>query len=88
MTSDSTVADPARAPGSTRQQAAEAKRRQQVLKFVMLATAARAVVSKRTLGGVIVLGIGLAALKNMGNERGTPALDWYRARGQNKGRSS
>ena len=88
MTSTIAVAGPAPASGITRQQAAEAKRRQQVLKFVMLAAAARVLVSRRTLAGVIVLGIGLAAAKRMGNERGTPALDWYRARGQGKGRSS
>ena len=88
MTSNIEVAGPAPAPERTRQQAAEAKRRQQVLKFVMLATVARVVVSRRTLGGVIVLGIGLAAAKRMGNDRGTPALDWYRARGRDRGRSS
>ncbi len=87
MTSSIGPAEPAPLAGGTRQQAAEARRRQQVLKFVMLAAVARAVVSKRALGGVIVLAIGVAAAKRMGSERGTPALDWYRARGRHEGRS-
>ena len=72
----------------TRQEAREARRRQHVITLVMLAAAARAAVDRRTLAGVIVLAIGLAAAKNLGQERGTPGLDWYLARGRDESRSS
>jgi hypothetical protein len=79
---------PAPKSGGTRQEAREAKRRQQVMMFVMLAAAGRVAVDRRTLAGIITLAIGLAAVKSLGSDRGTPALDWYRARGRDKGRSS
>jgi hypothetical protein len=74
--------------GDTRQEAREAKRRQQVMRFVMLAAVARVAVDRRTLAGIITLAIGVAAAKGLASDRGTPALDWYRARGRDKGRSS
>ena len=55
--------------------------------LVMLAAAARAAVDRRTLAGVIVLAIGLLAAKGLASDRGTPALDWYRARGRYGSRS-
>ncbi len=45
----------------------------------MLAAAVRTAVNKRTLVSVIVLAIGLAAVKGAAQERGMPALDWYKA---------
>ena len=54
----------------------------------MLAAAARLAVDRRTLAGIITLAIGLAAAKGLASDRGTPALDWYRARGRDPGRSS
>jgi triphosphoribosyl-dephospho-CoA synthetase len=54
----------------------------------MLAAAGRAAVDRRTLAGIITLAIGLAAAKGLSSDRGTPALDWYRARGRDKSRSS
>jgi len=41
-----------------------------------------------TLTNKITLAIGLAAMKGLASDRGTPALDWYRARGRDNGRSS
>jgi hypothetical protein len=73
--------------GGTRQEAREARHRQHVVTFVLLAATARAAVNRRTLAGIIVLAIGLAAAKRMASERGFPALDWYRARGGDKSRS-
>ena len=73
-------AEPAPIAGRTRQEAREARRRQRIVAFVMLAAAARAAVDRRTVAGIITLAIGLAALKGLGSERGTPALDWYRGR--------
>jgi hypothetical protein len=73
--------------GGTRQEAREARRRQHVVTLVMLAAAARTVVDRRTLAGVIVLAIGLVAAKRLAQERGTPGLDWYRARGRDESRS-
>ena len=82
------LAAPAPISGGTRQEAREARRRQQVMMFVMLAAVVRVAVDRRTLAGIITLAIGLAALKSLGSDRGTPALDWYRARGRDKGHSS
>ena len=58
------------------------------MKLVMLAATARVAVDKRTLAALITLAIGLAAAKGLASDRGTPALDWYRARGRDEGRSS
>ena len=88
MTISIGLAAPPPISGSTRQEAREARRRQHVITLVMLAAAARAAVDRRTLAGIIVLAIGLAAAKGLASERGTPALDWYRARGRDKSRSS
>jgi hypothetical protein len=55
----------------------EATRRQNVTRLVMLAAAARLVVSRRTLQGIIVLAIGVIAAGRLAKERGTPGLDWY-----------
>jgi len=77
------LAAPAPISGGTRQ----ARRRQHVITLVMLAAASRATVDRRTVAGIIVLAIGLAAAKGLASERGTPALDWYRARGRDKSRS-
>jgi hypothetical protein len=87
MTIDTGSAEPAPMSGGTRQETREARRRQHVITFVMLAAAARTAVDRRTLAGVIVLAIGVAAAKRMATERGTPALDWYRARGRDQSRS-
>ena len=73
--------------GGTRQEGREARRRQQVMTLVLLAAAARVAVDRRTLAGIITLAIGLVAAKGLASDRGTPALDWYRARGRDKGRS-
>ena len=80
-------AGPAPLLGRTRQEAREARHRQRVVTFIMLAAAARVAVDRRTLAGIITLAIGLAAVKGLGSERGTPALDWYRARGRGESRS-
>jgi hypothetical protein len=88
MTIRTGLAAPAPISGGTRQEAREARRRQQVTMFVMLAAVARVAVDRRTLAGIITLAIGLAALKSLGSDRGTHALDWYRARGRDKGHSS
>ncbi len=87
MTISIGLAAPAPISGSTRQEAREAKRRQHVITFVMLAAAARAV-DRRTLAGVIVLGIGLVAAKRIASEGGIPGMDWYLARGRDGSRSS
>jgi hypothetical protein len=88
MTINIRLAEPAPLSGRTRQQARETRRRQHVITFVVLVAAARAAVDRRTLAGVIVLAIGLAAVKGLASERGFPALDWYRALGQDQSRSS
>jgi len=88
MTISTGLTAPASISGGTRQEKGEARRRRRVLGLVMLAAAARAAVNRRTLAGVITLAIGLAAMKGLASDRGTPALDWYRARGQDKSRSS
>ena len=80
-------AAPATTAGRTRQEAREARQRQRIVMFVMLAAAARAAVDRRTVAGIITLALGLAALKGLGSERGTPALDWYRGRGRGESRS-
>jgi hypothetical protein len=54
----------------------------------MLAAVARTAVDRRTLAGVIVLAVGLVAVKQLASERGTPGLDWYRALGRDESRSS
>jgi hypothetical protein len=88
MTSSIGLAAPDPISGGTRQEAREARRRQRVMMLVMLAAAARVAVDRRTLAGLITLGIGLAAAKGLASDRGTPALDWYRARGRDSGRPS
>jgi hypothetical protein len=69
-------------------QAREAKRRHHVIRFVMLAAAARMTVDKRTVVGVIVLALGVAAAASLGNERGAPGLDWYMTHAGGKKRHS
>jgi hypothetical protein len=69
-------------------QTREAKRRQHVIKFVILAAAARTAVDKRTLVGVIALALGVAAAAGMANERGAPGWEWYVTHGGNKNRHS
>ena len=88
MTISIGLAAPASMSGGTRQDAREARRRQHVIVLVMLAAAARTAVDRRTLAGVLTLAIGLAAMKGLASDRGTPALDWYRARGRDNVRSS
>jgi hypothetical protein len=84
MTIDIGSAEPAPMPGGTRQEAREAKRRQHVIRLVMLAAVARTALSRRTLASVIVLAIGLAAVKRMASDRGMPGLDWYRSLGRDE----
>jgi hypothetical protein len=88
MTINIGLEEPAPILGGTRQEAREARRRQHVIRLVMLAAAARMAVDRRTLTGVIVLALGLVAAKRLAKERGTPGLDWYRARGRDHSRSS
>ena len=88
MTISIGLAAPAPISGGTRQAAREARRRQHVITFVMLAAAARVAVDRRTLAGIITIAIGLVAVKGLGSERGTPALDWYRTRARGETRSS
>jgi hypothetical protein len=88
MTVSTGLGTPDPISGGTGQEAREARRRQQVMRLVMLAAAARVAVDRRTLAGIITVAIGLAAAKGLASDRGTPALDWYRARGRDKGRSS
>ena len=88
MTISTGLTEPAPGSGGTRQEAREARRRQHVVTFVMLAAAARVVVNRRTLVGVIVLAIGLVAAKRLASEGGIPGKDWYLARGQDESRSS
>jgi hypothetical protein len=71
-----------------RHQAREAKRRQHVVRFVLLAAVARTATDRRTVVGVIVLALGLAAAASLANQRGTPGLDWYVKQGGDKSRSS
>jgi len=87
MTINIGLAEPAPVSGGSRQQAGEARRRQRVITFVMLAAAARTAVDRRTLASAIVLAIGLVAVKRMAGERGMPGLDWYRRQGQRGSRS-
>jgi hypothetical protein len=87
MTINTKAAEPAPISGSSRQvarQAGEEKRRRRVVMLVMAAAAARIAVDKRTLAGVIVIAIGVAAMKGMTQERGFPVLDWYRSLGRDK----
>ena len=88
MTINSGLAEPSPIPGGTRQEAREAKRRRHVIRLVMLAAVARTAVNRRTLAGVIVLAIGLVAVKRLASERGTPGLDWYRALGRDESHHS
>jgi len=91
MTINVGVAAPAPVSGGARQarhQAREAKRRQHVVRFVVLAAVARTAVDRRTVVGVIVLALGAAAAASLANQRGTPGLDWYVKQGQGTGRSS
>ena len=88
MTISTGPAGPGPVLGRTRQEMREARHRQRVVTFVMLAAAARVAVDRRTLAAIITLAIGLVAVKGLGSERGTPALDWYRARGRGGSRSS
>ena len=80
MTINTGLAEPAlfsRAARQAERQAAETRRRQHVVTFVVLAAAARAAVDRRTLEGVIVFAIGLVAASRLAHERGTPGLDRY-----------
>jgi hypothetical protein len=88
MTTNTGLAEPASMSADARQQARDARRRQHVVTVVMLVAAARAAVDRRTLVGVIVLAIGLVAVKRMATERGFPVLEWYRAQGRHESRSS
>ena len=87
MTINTEAAEPAAISGNSRQvarQAGEEKRRQRVVMLVMVAAAARMAVDRRTLAGVIVVAIAVAAAKDMTQERGFPVLDWYRSLGGDK----
>jgi len=88
MTINSGLAEPSPIPEVTRQEAREARGRRRVVRLVMLAAVARTAVDRRTLAGVIVLAVGLVAVKQLASERGTPGLDWYRALGRDESRSS
>jgi hypothetical protein len=88
MTINSGLAEPSAIPEVTRQEAREARGRRRVVGLVMLAAVARTAVDRRTLAGVIVLAVGLVAVKQLASERGTPGLDWYRALGRDESRSS
>jgi hypothetical protein len=88
MTISIGLAAPDPASGGARPGAREARRRQRVMTVVILAAAGRVAVDRRTLAAVITLAIGLAAAKGLASDRGTPALDWYRARGRDNGRRS
>lgn len=82
------LAAPEPIAGGTRQEAREVRRRQRVMMLVMLAAVGRVAVDRRTVAGVVTLAIGVTAAKGLASDRGTPALDWYRARGRDNGRSS
>jgi len=87
MTINTEVAEPAPLPGGARQVAQPApgeKRRQRVVKLVMVAAVARMAVDRRTLATVFVVAIAVAAAKGMAQERGFPLLDWYRSLGGDK----
>ena len=87
MTINTEAAEPAAISGSSRQvarQAGEEKRRQRVVKLVMVAAAARMAVDRRTIAGVIVIAIAVAAAKGAMQTRGFPVLDWYRSLGRDK----
>ena len=88
MTINSGLAEPSPIPGAARQEAREARGRRRVVSLVMLAAVARTAVDRRTLAGVIVLAVGLVAVKQLASEHGTPGLDWYRALGRDESRSS
>jgi hypothetical protein len=85
MTINIESAGPALFSAAARQatrRAGEARRRQHVVTFVVLAAAARTAVDRRTLAGVIVLAFGLVAASRLAKERGTPGLDWYMRAGR------
>jgi hypothetical protein len=87
MTINVGTAEPAlfsRAARQASRQAAEARRRQRVVTFVVLVAAARTAMDRRTLKGVIVLAIGLVAASRLLKERGTPGLDWYLRRASSR----
>ena len=88
MTINSGLAEPVPRSGDARQKAGEARRRQHVVAVVMLVAATRTAVDRRTLAGVIVLAVGLVAMKHMASERGFPLLEWYRGQGRQESRSS
>ena len=59
-----------------RRQAQEARRRQNVIKFIALASMARLVMDRRTQVAVIVAVAGLAAAASLAAEGGNPP-QWY-----------
>jgi hypothetical protein len=70
---------PRAAPGDARyaaQQARAARRRQSVLKGVVVMTVVRVATDKRTLVAVVVTAVGLAAAAQLASEGGNP-LEWY-----------
>jgi hypothetical protein len=76
---DGSPVPPHRTPGDASyaaQQARAARRRQSVLKGVVLMTAVRVATDKRTLAAVVVAAVGLAAAAQLASEGGNP-LDWY-----------
>jgi hypothetical protein len=62
--------------GYAAQQARAARRRQSVLKGVVLMTVVRVAADKRTLVAVVVAAVGLVAAAQLASEGGNP-LDWY-----------
>ncbi len=85
MTINIRLAEPAPISGSSLQvapQAGEEKRRQRVVKLVMTAAVVRLAMDRRTLASVIVIAIGVAAVKAMTQERGFPVLRWYQSLGR------
>ena len=89
MTINTGAAEPAPISGSRQvaRQAGEEKRRQRVVKLVLVAAAARIAVDKRAIAGVIVIAIAAAAAKGAMQTRGFPVLDWYRSLGRDKSHS-
>jgi hypothetical protein len=59
-----------------RRQAVEARRRQNVIKFIALASVARLAMDRRIQVAVIVAVAGLAAAASLAAEGGSP-LQWY-----------
>jgi hypothetical protein len=84
-------AEPAPSPGDARQaahQAREGRQRQHAVTLVVLVAAVRMATDRRTLAGVIVFAIGLAAARQLMKQRGIPGLEWYRNQGRDKSRDS